>query len=76
MPMDQLDEELKHVNPVCLDVLCHRGFTTNDQIRGILFPSYQNAIRPLDCKDKESAIRCLANAIKSGLKICLSGLRC
>ena len=69
MPMDQLDEELKHVNPVCLDVLCHRGFTTNDQIRGILFPSYQNAIRPLDCKDKESAIRCLANAIKSGLKI-------
>ena len=69
MPVEQLDEELKLVNPVCLDILYHRGFTTNDQIRSVLFPSYQDAIRPLDCKDKEPAIRCLANAVRSGLEI-------
>ena len=69
MPTEQLNEELKLVNPVCLDILYHRGFTTNAQIRDILFPSYQDAIRPLGCKDEEPAIRCLANAIRSGHEI-------
>lgn len=69
MPTDGLDSETKLVNPVCLDILLHRGFSTNEEIRSILFPSLENAIKPLTCKDKDSAVRCLANAVYQGLEI-------
>lgn len=69
MPLDTLDSELKHINPVCLDILYRRGFATNDQIRSILFPSFEDAIKPLTCNDIEPAICCLASAIRSGFEI-------
>jgi len=69
MSTDGLDSEIKLVNPVCLDILLHRGFKTNEEIRSILFPSLENAIKPLTCKDKDPAVRCLANAIQQGFEI-------
>lgn len=60
-----LDAELKSLNPVCLDILFRRGFTTNEDIRDILFPSFQKAIRPLTCKDIKPALEVLAAAVKN-----------
>lgn len=61
----KLDAELKSLNPVCLDILFRRGFTTNEDIRDILFPSFQKAIRPLTCKDIKPALEVLAAAVKN-----------
>lgn len=35
-----LDNELKLLNPVCLDILFKRGYTSNEAIREVLFPSF------------------------------------
>lgn len=64
-----LDNELKNINPVCLDILFKRGFTTNESIRGILFPSFQDAIRPLACQDIKPALDVLAAAVKENKHI-------
>lgn len=60
-----LDNELKTLNPVCLDILTKRGFSTSEQMREVLFPSIKQALRPLQCKDIKKAILLLADAIKS-----------
>lgn len=60
-----LDDELKTLNPVCLDILFKRGFKTNESIRGILFPSFQQAIRPLKCQDIKPALEVLSSAVKN-----------
>jgi len=68
-----LDSELKTLNPVCLDILFKRGFTTNKAIRDFLFPSFQRAIRPLNCQDIEPALSVLSNAIKNRSLIVVYG---
>lgn len=60
-----LDDELKTLNPVCLDILFKRGFKTSESIRGILFPSFQQAIRPLKCQDIKPALEVLSSAVKN-----------
>lgn len=65
MPLDGLDSEIRLVNPTCLDVLYHRGFKTNEDVRGILFPSFPDAIKPLSCMDIKPAIKCLSDAIQN-----------
>lgn len=64
-----LDNELKTLNPICLDILFKRGFTSNDSIRNILFPSFQKAIRPLTCKDIKPALDVLSQAVKDRVHI-------
>lgn len=64
-----LDNELKLLNPVCLDILFRRGFTSNESIRDVLFPSFQNAIRPLICQDIKQALNILARAIKEKARL-------
>ena len=64
-----LDNELKLLNPVCLDILFKRGITTNDAIRSILFPSFQAAIQPLTCQDIKPAIEVLSKAVRENKHI-------
>ena len=59
-----LDNELKLLNPVCLDLLFKRGYTSNEAIRDILFPSFQSAIQPLACQDIKPAVEVLSKAVK------------
>lgn len=59
-----LDTELQTINPVCLDILANRGYSTSEDIRGILFPSIKDAIRPLLCQDLKPAILTLAKAVQ------------
>lgn len=67
--MSILDSELTALNPTCLDILFRRGFTTNDSIRDILFPSIQNAIQPLYCKDISIALEVLSQAVRDNSHI-------
>lgn len=67
--MSILDSELTALNPTCLDILFRRGFTTNDSIRDILFPSIQNAIQPLHCKDISIALEVLSQAVRDNSHI-------
>lgn len=64
-----LDDELKRLNPVCLDILFKRGYTSNEAIRNILFPSFQSAIQPLTCQDIKPAVEVLSKAVKEGRHI-------
>jgi len=62
--ISSLDAELQTLNPVCLDILSRRGFSTSDKIRDILVPSFKEAIQPLNCQDIQPAILTLAKAIQ------------
>jgi len=64
MPLQQLDKELQCINPVCLDILYRRGYTTSEEVRDILFPSLKEALQPLTCKDIKAALHALADAIR------------
>ncbi|MDE7246244.1 MAG: single-stranded-DNA-specific exonuclease RecJ [Oscillospiraceae bacterium] len=59
-----LDTELQTVNPVCLDILFKRGFTTSEKMREVLFPSIKQAVQPLRCMDIKPAILTLAKAVQ------------
>jgi len=69
MPQDLLDAELKQINPVCLDILYRRGYQTAGDIRGVLFPSLESALRPFTCKDIEPALKVLEDAVKNSQRI-------
>lgn len=66
LSLDGLDADLRQINPVCLDILCRRGFKTNADIRGVLFPELQSALRPFSCRDIDAALNVLENAVRNG----------
>jgi len=65
MPNIELDDELKQINPICLDILYKRGYTTNEQMRELLFPSASKAIQSLNCRDIDRALNIMASAVTS-----------
>lgn len=62
-PNIKLDTTLQNINPICLDILYKRGYTTNDQIRELLFPDPLKALEPLKCKDIDTALNIIENTI-------------
>lgn len=63
MPITSLDCELQQVDPIVLDILYRRGYRTSSEIREILFPRLDSAIRPLVCRDIEAALSILEKAV-------------
>ena len=68
-PQALLDNELKQVNPICLDILYRRGFTTAARMREVLFPDIKLALRPLDCLDIQPALAVLAEAVRRKIPV-------
>lgn len=52
-PLNRLDEK---INPICLDILYRRGFSTEEAMRQILFPDLREAIGPFQCRDIDATL--------------------
>lgn len=63
MPKIELDNDLKQLNPICLDILYKRGYRTNSQMRDLLFPNASLSLQPLKCQDIDKALEIMQQTI-------------
>ena len=62
-PQMELPARLARVNPICLDILYKRGFTTAEEMEQILFPSLADSLLQLPpLLDTDKAVRVLKEA--------------
>lgn len=64
-PRPAFGGRLATVDPVCLDILWHRGFRTQQEMEQILFPSIDDVLNHELLKDMDKAIAVLSNALKT-----------